>query len=194
MSRTKQRNQERDEALARLHGWIKPGDTIYTILRNASRSGMQREIGIVVPLGTDFIHPNHAVAVALGYRLGKKDGVIVGGAGMDMGFHIVYSLSRAMFPAGFGCIGDKETGWRIHTEETCPSRDYHNPDNPAACEHRESWTIRAACPSNDHSNGDRDYTPHYDGTPRTSAEVGKDLKPYKHYHQDGGYALRQRWL
>lgn len=30
------------------------------------------------------------------------------------------------------------------------------------------------CPSNDHSNGDRDYTPHH--------------------HNDGGYALKQRWL
>jgi len=30
------------------------------------------------------------------------------------------------------------------------------------------------CPSNDHSNGDRDYTPHK--------------------HGDGGYAIRQRWL
>jgi hypothetical protein len=30
------------------------------------------------------------------------------------------------------------------------------------------------CPSNDHHNGDRDYTPHR--------------------HEDGGYALRHRWL
>lgn len=30
------------------------------------------------------------------------------------------------------------------------------------------------CPSNDHSNGDRDYTPHH--------------------HHDGGYALKHRWL
>lgn len=30
------------------------------------------------------------------------------------------------------------------------------------------------CPSNDHANGDRDYTPHL--------------------HRDGGYALRHRWI
>jgi hypothetical protein len=30
------------------------------------------------------------------------------------------------------------------------------------------------CPANDHSNGDRDYTPHM--------------------HSDGGYALKHRWL
>lgn len=34
--------------------------------------------------------------------------------------------------------------------------------------------IGEGCPSNDHSNGDRDYTPHN--------------------HSDGGYALRQVWL
>jgi len=41
---------------------------------------------------------------------------------------------------------------------TCTGRDSH--PNP--------------CPSNDHSNGDRDYTPHQ--------------------HKSGGYALRHRWL
>lgn len=50
------------------------------------------------------------------------------------------------------------------------------------------------CPSNDHSNGDNDYTPHYDGTPRCTEEVGKDLKPHSHYHRSGGYALRHEWL
>ncbi len=30
------------------------------------------------------------------------------------------------------------------------------------------------CPSNDHSNGDRDYTPHH--------------------HKDGGYSLNHRWI
>jgi hypothetical protein len=30
------------------------------------------------------------------------------------------------------------------------------------------------CPSNDHTNGDRDRTPHH--------------------HKDGGYSLRQRWM
>lgn len=34
--------------------------------------------------------------------------------------------------------------------------------------------IGQGCPSNDHSNGDREYTPHQ--------------------HQDGGYMLRHRWL
>lgn len=159
---TRSTKSERDEAIARLRDWIKPGDTVYTILRHVSPSGMQREIGVVLlaptkqngdPLsgGSTYpadvrivdLHPNHAVATALGVRLGKRDGVIVGGCGMDMGYHIVYSLARTLWPDGYGCTG-------------------------------------ADCPSNDHSNGDRDRTPHSEARP--------------HWHQDGGYALRHRWL
>lgn len=54
--------------------------------------------------------------------------------------------------------------------------------------------IGEGCPSNDHFNGDRDYTPHYDGTPRDSSEAGKDLETYRHYHKNGEYALRHEWL
>lgn len=157
--RSSLKTQERNAAIERLRGWLKPGDTVCTILRHVSASGMQREIGIVIPTpdGGRFLHPNHAVATALGLRLGKRDGVIVNGCGMDMGFHVTYNLARVLWPAGFGCVGER-------------------------------------CPSNDHSNGDRDRTPHYDGTPRNAEEVGKDLIPYSHYHKDGGYALRSEWL
>ena len=139
--------QERDESIAKLREWIKAGDTVYTILRHVSKSGMQREIGVVINLAKQSqggpLHPNYSISRALGYRLGKRDGVVVDGCGMDMGFEIVYNLSRVLHPDGFGCIGDK-------------------------------------CLSNDHSNGDRNYTKH------------SKTKP--HWHKDGGYALRHAWL
>lgn len=188
---TKAQKQERDEAIAKLREWIKPGDTVYTILRNVSRSGMQREIGIVLmkPDGV-VLHPNWSVAKALGYRLGKRDGVIVGGCGMDMGFEIVYNLSRVLFGAGFGCIGKE-------------------------------------CHSNDHFNGDRDYTEnkfrvtclddsgarvpatklvweHRDDAEKYAKSVAvtrEALVEGTHWHRDasgwdndGGYALEHRWL
>jgi len=51
--------------------------------------------------------------------------------------------------------------------------------------------IGKGCLSNDHSNGDRDYTPHGNGMTLHLREVriGAD-----HWHTDGGYALRHRWL
>lgn len=110
------------ESLARLREWIKPGDTVYTILDGVSRSGMSRHIRVVVPyidgvqvesaapgskptdyirrdsLRVDVFHPNHAVAEVLGYRRAKRgDGLIVGGCGMDMGFHVVNSVSEALY-------------------------------------------------------------------------------------------------
>jgi hypothetical protein len=143
MSRlTKQAEAERDEAIGKLRDWLKPGDTVYTVLRHVSRSGMQREISVVLLTADGPLHPSWAVAKAIGARLNRKgpnDAIVVSGCGMDMGFHIVYNLGRALWPDGYPCSGK-------------------------------------GCPSNDYSNGDRDY--------RKGHRV----------HQDGGYALRQVWL
>ena len=83
---------------------------------------------------------NAAKALGSSYD-SEREGIRVRGAGMDMGFHLVYNLSATLFPDGFDCVGD----------------------GPGQL-----------CRSNDHSNGDRDYTPHR--------------------HKDGGYALKHRWL
>lgn len=135
---------ERERCIEEMRKHCPPGSTVHTVLEHVSRSGMSREIRTVL-LSCDGdrvvdLHPNYMVSQILGDdRQGKHDGVIVGGCGMDMGFHIVYSLSRALYPNGFECVGEK-------------------------------------CPSNDHSNGDRDYTPGHT------------------VHSDGGYALSHRWL
>jgi hypothetical protein len=111
--------EEKAKSLAQLREWIKPGDTVFTVLRHVSRSGMQREIGLVTFLGDDPIHPNHHAATVLGLRMGTqdRDAVKVGGCGMDMGFHLVYELSHALFPAGFECTG-----------KGCQSNDHSNGD------------------------------------------------------------------
>lgn len=47
MSRQSQKAQERQEAIERLREILKPGDTVYTIIRHVSRSGMQRSIQLL---------------------------------------------------------------------------------------------------------------------------------------------------
>jgi len=121
MSETQAAKVEREEAKAKLREWIKPGDTVHTILRHVSRSGMQREIGIVLLKDGTDLHPNYLVAKAIGERIGKRDGIIVGGCGMDMGFQVVYSLGRTLWPDGFGCIG-----------KGCRSNDHSNGDRDYA--------------------------------------------------------------
>lgn len=97
---TKAQKAEQLEAITKLREWLAPGDTVYTILRHVSKSGMSREIGIVVLKDGTALHPNWSVARALDMRQGKRDGIIIGGCGMDM--DIVYDLSRTLFPDGFG--------------------------------------------------------------------------------------------
>ena len=135
----KAKESDKENARKELLEILKPGDTVYCVLRHVSRSGMQREISFFTE-GMRRI--DSWVCDALGMRWGKHNGVVTGGCGMDMGFHVVYNLAYVLFPEGFGCTG---------------RREYPN-----------------MCPSNDHSNGDRNYKPHK--------------------HSDGGYALRHRWI
>lgn len=108
------KQREQADAVTKLRTMLKPGDTVYTVLRHASRSGMTREIGLVLMQAdqsnvTD-LHPNHLVATALDYRVGKRDGLVVGGCGMDMGFSVVYNLGRKLFPDGFKVDGRGRNG------------------------------------------------------------------------------------
>lgn len=149
---------EKHEALETLRSLLRPGQTVYTILRHVSRSGMSRSISALLmePDGPRDI--SHLVSRVLGSPLDRNNGgVKVGGCGMDMGFYLVYELSYSVFPSGFGCIGK-------------------------------------GCPSCDHFNGDRDYTPHMDYQDR----IGSDGTPCTchayHWHKSGGYALCHNWI
>lgn len=88
------------EAIAQLREWIKPGDTVYTVLRHVSRSGMQRIIGVV--MDAPMLDRTYLVGVALGYSFDdNRNGLRVTGCGTDMGFEVVYNLGRVLFPDGF---------------------------------------------------------------------------------------------
>jgi len=90
---------ERASAIDRLREMLNPGDTVYTILRHVSKSGMTRHIGLVIIRDGYTLHPNYNVAAALDLPL-KRDAVSVSGCGMDMGFHIVYNLGMVLWPKG----------------------------------------------------------------------------------------------
>jgi hypothetical protein len=135
------KQKEQQDAVRELREILKPGDTVFTKLISVSRSGMSRVIMPLVIRNNEPRYLDWKVAKATGYTLtptgSGREGVKIGGCGMDMGFALVYRLSSVLFPDGHECIGQ-------------------------------------GCPSNDHSNGDRDYTPHH--------------------HSDGGYALKHRWF
>lgn len=126
MTKSEEQRLYRDDARETLRNLVKPGDTVYTILRHVSRSGMQRTIGVVVMADGKPFDVTGWVGKALGWSVDRdRWGVKVGGAGMDMGFHLVYSLSWALWPDGFGCVG-----------EGCPSSDHGNGDRSYAVHHK----------------------------------------------------------
>ena len=76
-----------------------PTDTIYTVLRHVSSSGMQREISVKMIDAGRIIHLDWLVSQALDYRQGKHNGIVIKGCGMDMGFHLVHTLLGACKPS-----------------------------------------------------------------------------------------------
>lgn len=104
--KTSTKKTEQQEAIERLRSWIKPGDTLFTILRHRSASGMSRVIDVVAVRGTrkkpDVSAYGYNIALALGWGFDRKrEGIRVGGCGMDMGFHVVYELSSVLFADGY---------------------------------------------------------------------------------------------
>lgn len=177
---------ESEVARERLRKLMPPGTTVKTILRHVSRSGMTRAISPVVE--SEDVSYLLVAAFPDRFKFNRRyDGITMQGCGMDMGFALVYDLSHALYPDGFECVGDGR--------EPCPTcggsgqRSTARSANGRELERHErsgtpcddcggdGWTGRylaIRCGSNDHSNGDRDYSPHH--------------------HSSGGYALRQEWL
>jgi hypothetical protein len=84
--------------------------TIYTVLRHVSSSGMSRDISLKTVHDGELIDITYTVAEALGEKVKEKDGrrvIRVGGCGMDMGFHLVYSLSSVLY------TNEERAGYKI---------------------------------------------------------------------------------
>lgn len=127
---TKEKQAEKEYALNYLHEQLKPGDTIYTVLRHVSKSGMSRSIQLLISRKSSLIDITWYAARALDDKIDQNyGGIKIGGCGMDMGFALVYNLSRKMFPNGYQCAG-----------EGCPANDHHNhpyPDRDGKMHHAD---------------------------------------------------------
>lgn len=162
---------EREAAVRDLEGRLQPGDTVHTILRHTSRSGMLRIIDPVALAGpgNDVRYLGYLTAKALGWPDDGDQGVKVSGCGMDMGFELVYCLSRALWPEGFECIGD-----------SCPANDHMN-----------ARSSHCAVCGRSLDDEDASAFSHYRGR---HPVCSRNCVTTEWRHQDGGYALKQRWL
>jgi len=96
----------KDEAIKRLKEEIKKGDTLYTQLNHVSQSGMTRHIKVRQIKKNYPLDWTRLVSIALDWkeaknRFGNYNGIKVGGCGMDMGFHLVYTLSNVLYNDGY---------------------------------------------------------------------------------------------
>jgi hypothetical protein len=96
----------REQTAAELRKWIKPGTTIYTKLESVSGSGMSRRISLYAVMPAKKGEPAHIAnitgqaATVMRESVSDKGGITVTGCGMDMGFHLVYSLGASLWPKG----------------------------------------------------------------------------------------------
>ncbi len=174
MTQTKAQKAERAEAVEKLKEIISPGDTVYTILRHVSRSGMMRHISPVVIKDGEHYAITRLVALATDSKMvyAGHDAIKVAGAGMDMGFALIYDLSYNLSPNGFDCIGK---GSDDHYGRRCPSNDHSNVWDAAELPPGTCISWFEECQNIAH------------GTPLEGA-----CRPW--HHKDGGYGLRQVWL
>lgn len=96
---------------------LKPGTQVYTNLKRVSASGMTRHISLHIANKDGNIQDiTWHVSRVLGDTINRDTGgLVVGGCGMDMGFSVVYNLSRVLYPKGFTCSG-----------KSCRSNDHFN--------------------------------------------------------------------
>lgn len=170
---TKAKQSEQNQAIESLRETLKPGDTVYTILRSVSRSGMSRVIDLVSIKDGDTFHLGFLAAKAMDDKYDReREGIKVGGCGMDMGFHIVYNLARTLFRDQYVCTG-----------EDCTANDHSN----AYSRNRQGQC--AVCRA---ELGSSEYTRlniHHQ-VKVCSEKCGTG----EWKHSDAGYALKQRWL
>lgn len=115
----KEKEEQSSKALERLKAWIQPNDMVYTYLKSVSSNGISRQIAIIIPIKHgEIIAKNISweVSRALNFKLNKQGNAItIGGAGMDMGYAIVYALSDKLFRDRYLCMGS-----------VCHSNDHTN--------------------------------------------------------------------
>jgi hypothetical protein len=126
--------EQRAEALERLRALgIKPGDTLYTVIKHRARSGMLRVLDVYYIKDNEPLRITWAAAHAAGYSYDERhEGARMHGTGMDMGFALVYAVSHALYPV-YTCTGDH-----------CPAAEHTN--NPTAArdgktEHKDGYAL-----------------------------------------------------
>ena len=78
------------------------GSEVHLIVRQVSRSGMYRHISVHGIKDNNVSYYSYHVAKVLNWAYKDKTNAVgVGGCGMDMGFHMVYTLASVLYGDGY---------------------------------------------------------------------------------------------
>lgn len=92
---------KRTEARAQLREMLQPGQTVYTVIRHVSASGMMRVIDLFTIKDNEPQRITWLACEATGAPYNRKhEGMRMDGCGMDMCFAAVYNLGSAIWPQG----------------------------------------------------------------------------------------------
>lgn len=91
--------EELDQARATLLEWLPRGMTVYTLLTSVNRADNSRWIRLMIARDGEIIGTglSYRAALLLGSKHDPDKGIKCDGGGMDMGYHLVYSLSAALY-------------------------------------------------------------------------------------------------
>lgn len=82
----------------RLRELFPPHSTVWVTTIKVSRDGMSRDVLVLGTKDNLIVDVTLHVARVLGYKMDRDRGSLrIHGAGMDMHFHLVYSLSRILY-------------------------------------------------------------------------------------------------
>jgi len=96
---------------------LKAGATIYTTLKYVSPNGMRRRVSVFIAHDSKIVCIDYYVANLLCRSVATDGGIVCTGAGLDVGFELVYRMGRHMFVGGFGVPMRRPPS----SVETCPS-------------------------------------------------------------------------
>lgn len=126
-ARVSAKDAERAEAIRDLKTMLRPGDTVYYIIRSVSRTGMSRDISFhTFPCVKGRAQPRQLTWLfsrVIGYGKWVDGNLRVGGAGMDMGFKVIYDVSRILFRGKTGVThmrgasGHEDPGYALKHEQ-----------------------------------------------------------------------------
>ena len=86
-----------EEAKLRLDNLINKGDTIYSIVKHTSTSDRTRSIAFYIVKDNEIMDITWYISQAFDYPMHKSGGLNISGSSMDLGFHVVETISRIKF-------------------------------------------------------------------------------------------------